>query len=1057
MALGLRFSALLCAGLMAASACLGAARADEETGGDEAKAGAKLPPVSFAHEIRPILSENCFACHGFDAEQRKAGLRLDTREGAFETLKSGDVAIVPGDLEESSLIFRIEIDDDEEMMMPPKASGKTLSPEEIDLLKRWVAEGAHWSDHWAFESPIKVSPPEIQEPDRARNPIDNFILARLEAEGLKPSERAEPVTLLRRAHLDLIGLPPTPADVDAFLKSITDDGFDAAYEKTVDRLLDSPRYGEHMARFWLDAARFGDTHGMHLDNFREMWAYRDWVTQAFNANKPFDQFIVEQLAGDLLPNPTLDQLIATGFNRCHVSTSEGGSIEEEVYVRNVVDQVDTNGTVFLGLTIACARCHDHKFDPITQKEYYQLFAFFNNIDGPALDGNISKWAPFIQTPTDEQKAALEASDAHLAGLRAKLADETAKLATAYDPKLDENQSEEAQRGPFVWLDDAFPEGATVQGDGAFVAGPDHPVQSGGVALRIEATGLKQRVVESPAAKLKIGEDDVLFAHVYLDPANPPREIMLQWRTGGQWSHRAFWGENLIDWGQDGTPSRTRFGDRPAQGEWVRLEVPAKALELKPGTEIEGWAFTQFDGVAYWDAAGLVTQTPQPGQTFDSLSAWVRARSADGGEGLAEPVKAILKKPKAERSDEDRKALLEAFLPVWSEGRKILEPIRAEVAKVEAERKKLDESISTTLIYRERQGDPKPAYLLNRGEYDQRGDEVGRATPEFLPPLPADAPVDRLAFAQWLVTPEHPLTARVAVNRFWQQVFGVGLVKTAEDFGAQGETPSHPELLDWLAVQFREDGWNVKRFMRRMLTSSTYMQSSRVDPEGLEKDPENRLLARGPRFRLDAETLRDQAFFVGGMLVEEIGGPSVKPPQPAGLWEAVAYTDSNTAKFVADTGVDKVHRRSLYTFWKRTAPPPQMTTLDAPSRESCQVRRERTNTPLQALLLLNEPQYVEASRDLAERALREAGSSPEERLTWMFRLATSRAPDAVDLEELTAALRDFTTHYAERPDAARDLINIGEVKPDPKLDPTELAAWTMVGNIILNLDEVLTKG
>ncbi len=1057
MALGLRFTALACAGLMAASACLGAARAEEEHDGEKAKPAAKLPPVSFAQEIRPILSENCFACHGFDAENRKGGLRLDTHEGAFETLKSGETAVVPGDLDASALIFRIEIDDDPEMMMPPKESGKSLSPQEIDLLKRWVAEGAPWGGHWAFEPPVKVDPPAIREADRALNPIDNFILARLEAEGLKPAERAQPARLLRRVYLDLIGLPPAPADVDAFLASVENDGYDAAYEKVVDRLLASPRYGEHMARFWLDAARFGDTHGLHLDNFREMWAYRDWVVQAFNANKPFDQFIVEQLAGDLLPNPTLDQLIATGYNRCHVSTSEGGSIEEEVYVRNVVDQVDTNGTVFLGLTIACSRCHDHKFDPITQKEYYQLFAFFNNIDGPALDGNVSKWAPFLPTPTDEQKAALEASDKQLAELRARLADETAKLAGAYDPKVDENQPDEPHRGDFVWIDDAPPEGAAVQGDGAFVAGPDHPVHGGGLALRIEAAGLKQKVIENPAAKLKIGADDVLFAHVYLDPSNPPKEIMLQWRVGGQWSHRAFWGENLIDWGKDGTHERARLGDQPAKGEWVRLEIPAEAVGLKPGTEIDGWAFTQFDGLAYWDEAGLLTQTPQPGQTYDGLSAWVRAKLADDGAGLAEPIKALLKKPRDERSDADREALLQAFLPDWTEGRKILAPIRAELAKAEADRKTLDGSISTTLIYRERQGDPKPAFVLNRGEYDQRGEEVERALPAFLPPPPADAPLDRLAFARWLIAPEQPLTSRVTVNRFWQQVFGIGLVKTSEDFGAQGEPPSHPELLDWLAVRFREDGWDVKRFMKRIVMSSTYRQSSKIDAESLAKDPENRLLARGPRFRLDAETLRDQAFHVGGMLVEEIGGPSVKPPQPAGLWEAVAYTDSNTAKFTADSGVDKVHRRSLYTFWKRTSPPPQMTTLDAPSRESCQVRRERTNTPLQALLLLNEPQYVEASRDLAERAFREAGSSPEERLTWMFRLATCRAPEAADLEELRAALRDFTAHYAEQPDAARELINIGEVKPDPKLDPSELAAWTMIGNILLNLDEVLTKG
>ncbi|MDR3618476.1 MAG: PSD1 and planctomycete cytochrome C domain-containing protein [Paludisphaera borealis] len=1061
MASGLRRFASLFAGLIAAAAVSGTAR-----GGDVAPDAAPKPaptpakprPVNFAREVRPILSDSCFACHGPDDKQRKAKLRLDVHEGVLAKLESGDAAVVPGKVDDSSLAFRIETDD-AEMLMPPKSSGKTLTPQQIDVLKRWIAEGAHWGEHWAFEPPVQAAPPAPDAANKgwARTPIDRFLLARIEAEGLKPSREAEPATLLRRAYLDLTGLPPTPADSDAFLADAAK-GLDAAYEKAVDRLLDSPRYGEHMARFWLDAARYGDTHGLHLDNFREMWPYRDWVVNAFNANKPFDQFIVEQLAGDLLPNPTHDQVIATGFNRCHVSTSEGGSIEEEVYVRNVVDQVDTNSTVFLGLTVGCARCHDHKYDPVRQKDYYQLFAFFNNIDGPALDGNVSKWAPIVKVPSAEQTAALKAADAKLADLRGKLAAEAAKAVAAYDPKVDEGQSEVVQRGDFVWLDDAPPAGSTPQGDGEFVAKPDHPVLTGKAALRIEAAGLKQKIFEIAGPKLKVGEGDSFFTYVFIDPIKPPKEIMLQWRVGSQWSHRAFWGENVIPWGKDGTTERTRIGDLPASGSWVRIEVAAKTLGLAPGTVIDGWAFTQHDGAVYWDKAGLSTWTPQEGQTYGSLTAWVRARSADGGMGLADPIKAIVKKPRAGRTDDERKQLLAAFVENgWTTGRSIFEPLLQQIAKTDAERKAVDEAISTTLVFRERVGEPKPAFLLNRGEYDQRRDKVGRATPAFLPPLPPGSSVDRLGLARWLVAPNHPLTARVAVNRFWLHVFGTGIVKTAEDFGSQGEPPSHPELLDWLAVQFRDEGWDVKRFVKRMVMSAAYRQTSQTSAESLAKDPDNRLLSRGPRFRLDAETLRDQAFFVSGMLVERVGGPSVKPPQPAGLWEAVAYTGSNTARFTADTGAEKVHRRSMYTFWKRTSPPPQMTTLDAPSRESCQVRRERTNTPLQALLLLNEPQYVEASRVLAERTLREAKPTPEERLRYMFRLATARQPDARDLAELSAALQDLSAHYAKQPEAAKALIEGGEFKPDAKLDPSELAAWTMIGNILLNLDEVVTKG
>ena len=1006
--------------------------------------------IDFAREIRPILSENCFACHGPDNQARKGGLRLDDKDGAFGKAKSGSPAIIAGKPDDSELVFRVETDDPD-LMMPPKASGKTLTAEQRARLRHWVEDGAKWSSHWAFEPPRKLDPPAVKSVAWPNSAIDRFILARAEAVGLTPEPEADRETLIRAVTLDLTGLPPTIAEVDAFLA----DRKAGAYERVVDRLLRSPRYGEHMARYWLDAARYGDTHGLHLDNYREMWPYRDWVIRAFNDNKPYDRFLIEQLAGDLLPNPTPDQIIATGFNRCHVSTSEGGSIEEEVYVRNIVDQVDTNGTVLLGLTTGCARCHDHKYDPIRSKDYYQLFAFFNNIDGPALDGNSAKWAPIVKAPTMAQGEALAVLDGEIAALQKTIAAETERYVKAHPVSAEPAESEVVRRADYVWIDDEPPRGATPQGDGAweFVSSPESPVHAGRLALKQTAKGRMQRFFENAAAKLTVGEGDVLFAYVYLDPLNPPREVMLQWHTKDGWARRAYWGQNLIDWGKDQSPERLAMGELPASGEWARLEVKAASLSMPPGTVVDGWAFTQFDGTAYWDSAGIKTWTPQDGQRYDTFAGWIRGRRADKGKGLPAALKPMVELEKSRRTPAQTAELYAYYLANGSSRTAAaLEPLAGKLRDAIGRRKAIDDQVATTLVFSERKGEPKPAFILKRGEYDQKGEKVGRAVPAFLPPLPAGAPVDRMGLALWLTAANHPLTARVAVNRFWQQVFGTGIVKTSEDFGAQGEPPSHPELLDWLAVDFREHGWDVKRLMKGFVMSATYRQGRRATPEGLAKDPANRLLARGPRFRLDAETLRDQALFVGGLLVDSMGGPSVKPPQPAGLWEAVGYSDSNTARFTADSGVQKVHRRSIYTFWKRTSPPPQMTTFDAPSRESCQVRRERTNTPLQALLLLNEEQFVEAARGLALRTLREGGSNAEDRLNYLFRLVAARRPDAQELAELTATLRDLEAHYKDRMADAKKLV--GGVSPG---DPRELAAWILLGNVVLNLDLAITKG
>jgi hypothetical protein len=1013
------------------------------------------PGVDFNKQVRPILSEHCFACHGPDEKERKAKFRLDTKEGAFAALRRGGHAIVAGKPADSMILERVT-DEQPSRLMPPVKFGKKLKADQVEILRRWIEQGAEWTEHWAFRPLTRPPLPKVADAGWRQTPVDDFILARLEAAGLKPSPRADKATLLRRVTLDLTGLPPTLEELDAFLA----DSSSSAFDKVVDRLLRSSRYGEHEARYWLDLARYGDTHGLHLDNYREMWLYRDWVVTAFNSNKPFDQFLIEQLAGDLLPNATLDQKIASGFNRCHVTTSEGGSISEEIYVRNVVDRVDTTGIVALGLTVGCARCHDHKYDPIKMTDYYGMFAFFNNLDDNPLDGNAARHAPVLAIPTAEQKVALQKIDEKIASTNQRIASELAKV--DYDPAKDPKEPEKVARTEFVWIDDDLPPGVKPSADGGvngrwdFVSAPAHPVFSGSRSTRRSADGLSQHYFEGAPAGLRVGEGDTLFAYVYLDPAKPAKEIMLQWHTD-TWRHRAYWGDNLIDWGHNATGERQHLGSLPAVGKWVRLEVPIAKVGLKPGQVITGWAFTQFGGTVYWDKAGIVTEMPQNGAPAETLAAWVRARKADNGANLPKPIQDLVKVDPGKRSPAQTKELRDYFVThAFSKTKAIFEPLRRALTEAQNERAAIDKQVPATLVSFERP-EVKQAFVLKRGEYDRRGDPIGRATPAFLPPMSPNLPRNRLGFAQWLVAPTHPLTARVAVNRFWQQLFGTGLVKTAEDFGSQGEPPSHPELLDWLAVRFQEEHWDVKWLLKLLVTSAVYQQAPRVTPDRLAADPANRLLARGPRFRLDAEMLRDQALAVGGLLIEKVGGPGVRPPQPSGLWEAVGYLTSNTRNFVQDHGNDKVHRRSLYTFWKRTAPPPQMNTFDAPSRESCMARRERTNTPLQALLLLNDVQYVEAARALAERTLHQGGSTVDSRVAYMFRLVTARRPDARELAELTGAYRDHLTAFSKDVSAAQKLLAVGETPVDPKLNPRELAAWTLIANLVLNLDEVLNKG
>ncbi len=977
-------------------------------------------PVDFSRDIRPLLSDRCFQCHGPEEATREGGFRLDIKESAFGEAESGKHPIVPGKVEASGLIARITSEDEDERM-PSADSNKTLSKEEIELLRAWVEQGAQWKEHWSLVVPRRADLPNVKNEKWARHPMDRFVLARVEQAGLSPSAEADRATLIRRVTFDLTGLPPTSEETDAF----TADGSDEAYERLVDRLLESPRYGEHMARFWLDAARYGDTHGLHLDNYREMWPYRDWVIRAMNDNMPYDQFTIEQLAGDLLPHPTLDQRVATGFDRANVTTNEGGSIKEEVYVRNVVDRVVTTGTVFMGMTLECTRCHDHKFDPFTMNDFYSMFAYFNSLDGNPMDGNKKDPAPVVRVPSAEQTALLADLDGRIKQLQAKVSGdwpEIDQLQLAWEAQLiaDQKSTGEAKAD------------APKLGNW-YVAGPF-------VTAKAEQVGGKQGPEGKP---VKLDETFAVAGKTVkwaerTDLADGRPHAGLPAVVGSHFLYRTMT-----------TTEAKKVTVSLGSDDGIKVYLNNKQVFIK---DIARGVAADQDKVELSLAAGenhLLIKI----MNYGGAAGFYFSMSASGPAHPANIV-ALLKTPVEKRSAQQKRALRDYYRGKIATA-KPLKRAKADLAKATKDRASAAARVPTTLVWKETKT-PRAAFYLKRGQYDQRGDQVQRRTPLSLPRMKAEWPNDRLGFARWLVDPSHPLTARVAVNRLWLQVFGTGIVKTAEDFGSQGQPPSHPRLLDTLAVQFIEDGWDVKAMMKRLVTSATYRQSSRVTKKSLEIDPDNRLLSRGPRFRLDAEMLRDQALFVSGLLVEKIGGPSVKPPQPGGLWLAVGYSGSNTVRFKADTRPDQIHRRTLYTFLKRTSPPPEMSILDAPSRESCVVRRERTNTPLQALLLLNDPQYVEAARALAERTMRDGGNDTVAQATSMFRRCVCRNPSAADLADLVKAYDEEFAYYSKNVEAAKKLVSVGSMATDAKLAVSQLAAWTMTANLLLNLDEVVTK-
>jgi mono/diheme cytochrome c family protein len=1010
--------------------------------------------IQFNRDVRPILSDKCFACHGFDAKKREADLRLDTAEGAFgET--NGSRAIVPGQPEESELWARITADD-ESIRMPPVDSHKQLSDEEIGALRRWIEAGAPYQKHWSFEPPVAVVPPAL--PREGRNAIDAFVADRLQREGWHLAAEASKPILIRRVAFALTGLPPSEQELSEYLADTSAD----AYEKMVDRYLASSHYGEEMARHWLDVARYADTHGLHLDNERQMWAYRDWVVKSFNCNQPFDQFTIEQLAGDLLPEPTTDQLIATGFNRCNVTTSEGGSIDAEFYYRYAVDRTSTAIQAWMGLTAGCAVCHDHKFDPISIKEFYSLYAFFNSAADPAMDGNAMLTNPVLKLASESDRQKLAEFDRQLSDLQAQLEAEVAQLAYE-DPATSEPRPMPTQVEN-VWLDDEFPAGGKRTGgpghETQFVSRDDgDPVFSGQRALKRTDGGLSQDVWEEATSPLLVPQNAKLFAHVYLDPSNLPRAIMLQFHKGG-WLHRAVWGDyDVIPWGKPNSTEKVSMGELPAAGEWVRLEIPAEKLGLAPGDALTGFALTQHGGSVLWDqvgVSGIIDPATDPLRSFD---AWWRTKQGAEKSDLPDDLKDVAKGgPEAKPSEVQRQRLLRHYLAnVCTQTKSQIAPIKSAIDKARADRKAYDDAIPSTFIYKDLP-QPRDSFVMLRGQYDQPGEKVEPGVPQVFPPLQRadqNARPTRLDLAHWLLQSDNPLTARVAVNRFWQQFFGVGLVKTSGDFGTQGELPSHPELLDWLAVYFRESGWNVKDLVRLIVTSATFRQQSSIPPEVLEHDPENRLLAHAPRLRLDAEQIRDNALFVSGLMDMQSGGKGVKPYQPPNIWEPVGFVGSNTRFYQQDSG-EALYRRSLYTFYKRTAPPPFMVNFDAPNREQICTRRERSNTPLQALQLLNDVQHVEAARGLAQRALHLGTNEDAVRLRYIYRVVLAREPLPTELAVVQRQLDEHRQRYQSAPADAELVVSQGVSTADPRLPVTELAAYTLVASTVLNLDETLMR-
>jgi hypothetical protein len=1022
-------------------------------------------PISFNRDIRPILSDRCFACHGFDEKKREGELRLDTFDGATAPRDSGS-AIVVGDPEKSLVIERILSDDPDIQMPPPTSNKPRLTPEEVKNFRQWIAEGAVYQKHWSF---LPITRPEPPKAD-AVHPIDRFILSALtEQGGLKLSPRANKERLLRRVTFDLTGLPPTVAEMDSFLA----DDSPEALEKVVDRLLDSPAYGERMATEWLDVARFADTHGYQMDRERQVWPYRDWVIRAFNSNLPYSDFVRWQLAGDLLAQPTKEQRLATAFNRLHNQNEEGGIVEEEFRVAYVVDRVTTFGTVFLGLTLECSRCHDHKYDPISAKDFYSLFAFFQNISEP---GQTSYFTPDMPTPamilsSDAQDAKIEKLKGDIASKEAAFAamdDEAAfvdwlarrpslaeipgKVAQYNFESLDGNKiaNEVDASKPANGVDGpTLVEGPAGRGQAGKLSGDNgfdfpgvghfHRAEPFSISIWIKQPKPSERAVvwhhsRAPADAASRGYDllledgHVAFGLYYMWPGSAIKVRTQATISPDTWTHV------VVTYDGSGRAAGQRIY---LNGEQATVDVVRDNLtkDIIYGDEPSLSIGYRFRDNGFRD--GAVDELAVFNRSLTALEAAHLAGRADLTEALTE----------SHPTDAIREKLRQYYLSTRSDA------WRKQEGELRASRDALRKLIAPIpeLMVMEELPTPKPAHLLVRGNYDQPASEVHAATPAVLPSFPSQSPRNRLGLADWLLDAEHPLMSRVTVNRYWQMLFGKGLVETSDNFGFQGSAPSHPELLDWLARDFVDHGWNLKRLLKQIILTEVYQQDSRTSDWARENDADNRWLSHAPARVLTAEMLRDQSLAVSGLLTVKLGGPSVRPYQPDGLW-AIAMGNPNYAQ---SHGPD-LYRRSLYTYWKKTVPPPAMMTLDAADRSYCTVRRQSTNTPLQSLVLLNDPQFVEASRVLAERMLKEGGATTADRLAWLFRTGTSRRPTEREIGILTSSFDEQRQIFAADLEGAKKVIGVGEKKADESLDVVELAASTVVAQEILNHDEAVRR-
>ena len=1020
--------------------------------------------VDFTNQVRPILSEYCFHCHGPDKSTREAKLRLDLSEGALADL-GGYSAVIPGKPGESELVFRLHSEDEDELMPPPE-TGKILTQEQKKILEDWIREGAEYEEHWSF---LPIDDPKVPGKNaktQSDHPVDRFLARKLLNEPFSFAEESDPVTLLRRLYFDLVGMPPTPEEAKDFLTNPSLEG----YEKLIDRLLMDTRFGERMAVHWLDLVRYSDTIGYHSDNFMEVSAYRDYVIEAFNENLPYDQFVIENLAGDLIPEATQKQKIASGYNRLLQTTQEGGAQAAEYKAIYQADRVRNFGIVWLGATTGCAQCHDHKYDPFTIKDFYSLAAFFADLKEKA----VGRRNPNLYLPTQEQsdklkdlEKAKQVLEQETKKTKNRLEKENNSLLASLKKALTgfsyaEPKDTDAQPSERIWVDDSAPADAQLSGKWELAS---HPVFSGTKSIVRTGKGNNQHYfIQSKSPHVVVSGEDEFFAYAYLDPENPPRQIMLQFNDGA-WGHRAYWGESLIPYGQENTVSRVRMGPLPASGQWVRLSIPAKKIGLDPKDKVNGIAFTQWDGTMYWDKIGVIARIDPRKDPHLSLQAWTAQAKKD--DSLPIKIQNVAKKAAKDRSAEESKILETHFILHQYRGipnetlafRNKLQANKTELAQKTAELEKSKKEIENhrktirTMLVSE-SGNSAMVRILPRGNWlDETGEEVQPAIPEFMGKLQTgERRANRMDLAQWVASPDNPLPARAFVNRIWKLFFGYGLSRRLEDLGGQGEPPTHPDLLDHLATDFRKNQWNVKKLIRTLITSQAYKQSSIPSDKLASADPLNRLYARQSRFRIDAEFVRDSALSISGLLVPKIGGISVKPYQPAGYWQHLNFP---ARKWQAGTGED-LYRRGLYTFHCRSFTHPAMLAFDAPSREECSAERPRSNIPQQALVLLNDPVFVEAARTFADKLLSLSEASESERIEQSFQWALTRMPTKQEKKVLIDLLAEQRIRYQKDEASALAFVQTGERPLNPDRSVIELAAWTSVTRALLNLYETTAR-